>query len=133
VLASGTLSGSSILPATSGKTVFEATTQAFSPKMSPALEKGELAASLTTENEAAAPSVPSRAFLLAGLSLSNQAATSLLQQARSTLPNRTVNLPILGEYEGCFAGWELVAFLLKNVEGFGGNEAKVRRLTKVSH
>ncbi|KAL7412368.1 hypothetical protein BDY24DRAFT_392691 [Mrakia frigida] len=69
------------------------------------------------------PSQPP-AILLAGLALSPEAATTILDRAKMMLPSRVVKLPFLGEYEGCFSGEELVAFLKVEVEGFGGSEGR---------
>ena len=63
-------------------------------------------------------------ILLAGLALTPEAATSLIERAKQMLPARVVKLPFLGEYEGCFTGRELVDFLQVQVEGFGGSEMR---------
>jgi hypothetical protein len=60
-------------------------------------------------------------FLLAGLALPAWNATELIDNARETLAIRTIHLPLLGEYQGCFTGYELIGYLQKHVEGFGGD------------
>lgn len=61
-------------------------------------------------------------LLLAGLALPGWKAVELVDAARESLAIRTIHLSLLGEYTGCFTGYELIEFLQKNVEGFGGSE-----------
>lgn len=58
---------------------------------------------------------------MAGLALPAWKVTELIDNARETLSLRTIHLPLLGEYQGCFTGYELVGYLQKHVEGFGGD------------
>lgn len=83
-----------------------------------------------TVDTAFAPPAASAApptLLLAGLALPAWKATELIDSAREQLALRTIHLPLLGEYTGCFTGYELVGFLEKHVEGFGGSEEMARQ------
>lgn len=73
--------------------------------------------------EAASPAapLPSAPILLAGLSLSPSAVSSLLSRAAAELPLRSIRFTLIGEYPDCFSGSEFVEWLNKNVPGFGGN------------
>ncbi|KAH0836666.1 hypothetical protein J3R83DRAFT_8385 [Lanmaoa asiatica] len=83
----------------------------ISPPLSPS--KAEVASPT-------APLAPSP-VLLAGLSLSPSAVSSLLTRAAVELPLRPIRFPLIGEYPDCFSGSEFVEWLNKNVPGFGGN------------
>jgi len=67
------------------------------------------------------PPMPPSPVLLAGLSLPPVAISQLLTRAAAELPLRPVRFPLLGEYQDCFTGEELVAWLNENVQGFGGS------------
>ena len=84
-------------------------------------EKPSLAVKTAFSATPTAASAGPPTFLLAGLALPAWKAAELIDNARETLALRTIHLPILGEYEGCFAGYELIGYLQKNVEGFGGD------------
>ncbi|THU99108.1 hypothetical protein K435DRAFT_508387 [Dendrothele bispora CBS 962.96] len=71
--------------------------------------------------ESPMPPMPPEPMLLAGLSLPPVAVSQLLTRAASELNLRPVRFPLLGEYQGCFTGEELVSWLNENVQGFGGS------------
>ncbi|CDZ97766.1 Rho GTPase activation protein [Phaffia rhodozyma] len=65
---------------------------------------------------------PAQHLLLAGLPLSHFQLSQLVLKARVTIPNHPVRLPILGEYEHCFKGRDLVKFLASEVRKLAGKE-----------
>jgi hypothetical protein len=93
------------------------------PPAKPSLNIDATAASAMLTKPSSSPQPASSQYLLlAGLSISPEAATSLLAKARHSLPQHSVKLPLIGDYEGCFTGAELTVFLNGEVEGLGGIE-----------
>ena len=90
----------------------------------------------TVERMAASPTSPQPAppMLLAGLAHTPSAVSQLLSRAAAELPLRSVRFPLLGEYHDAFTGEEFVAWLNRNVQGFGGSldraEDAARELTE---
>lgn len=64
------------------------------------------------------------AVVLAGISLTEEELGKLITKAKAELPLRPIRFPIIGEYQNCFSGFELVAWLKGNVLTLGDNEDK---------
>ncbi|KZP11489.1 hypothetical protein FIBSPDRAFT_1050728 [Athelia psychrophila] len=60
-------------------------------------------------------------IVLANVSFQRGDLSALLRQAKGALPLRAVRIPLLGEYQECFSGEELVAWLNEHVKAFGGD------------
>ncbi|TEB11877.1 hypothetical protein FA13DRAFT_1782956, partial [Coprinellus micaceus] len=77
----------------------------------------------TVERMAASPTSPQPVppMLLAGLAHTPSAVSQLLSRAAAELPLRSVRFSLLGEYHEAFTGEEFVAWLNRNVQGFGGS------------
>lgn len=90
----------------------------------------------TVERMAVSPTSPQPVppMLLAGLAHTPSAVSQLLSRAAAELPLRSVRFPLLGEYHEAFTGEEFVAWLNRNVQGFGGSldraEDAARELTE---
>jgi hypothetical protein len=73
--------------------------------------------SITTTPDVAGPAT----IVLGDLTIPTSAMSALLFRAQTELPLRTVRFTILGEYENCFSGEELVTWLKDQVPGFDGS------------
>lgn len=76
------------------------------------------------------PHRPPTPILLAGISFSPAALSTLLKRAQQELPLRPVRLPIIGEYKDCFTGDEFVDWLRKSVEAFGDSDELAEEAAK---
>lgn len=62
--------------------------------------------------------------VLAGIALRIEELGGLISKAKSELPLRPIRFPIIGEYQDCFSGLELVTWLEDNVPTIAGNPDK---------
>jgi hypothetical protein len=60
-------------------------------------------------------------IILAGVALGSEELGGLIERAKAELPLRPIRFPIIGEYQNCFSGLELVAWLQGNVKALGDN------------
>ncbi|KAG9223920.1 hypothetical protein CCMSSC00406_0004464 [Pleurotus cornucopiae] len=60
-------------------------------------------------------------ILLAGLAFTPASLSKLLLRASHEMHLRPVRFPLLGEYQDCFTGEEIAAWLNEHVPGFGGD------------
>ncbi|KAF4593115.1 hypothetical protein EYR38_008825 [Pleurotus pulmonarius] len=86
------------------------------PPMSPLPEKHQ---DLPPASPIGAPN-PSP-ILLAGLAFTPASLSKLLLRASHEMHLRPVRFPLLGEYQDCFTGEEIAAWLNEHVPGFGGD------------